>query len=457
MSTDTAMDAEFDTMAHWVADAVAELGEDHALPAACRGSGSPAGLEWLARTMGVRRHATLLDVGAGTGGPAEVVARRLGATPMLAEPMPDACAAAQRMFGRPVSVADGASLPFADASFDHAWSIGVLCTVSDKATHVRELARVVPVGSTVGLLVFVAEVDELPEEPEGNYFVGLPEIETLLADAGLAVERRARLDDFDTPQDWEDRAARVEEVVEREHGDEEAWQVADRQHRQMAALIGDGFVEGHLLVCRRVQEVRSIEIDGLAIAYDARVLEPRPWTAMQGQWAGELLADADAPSGVILELCTGAGHIGLVAAVASGRELVAVDLDPVACTFARRNAAAAGVGDRTDVREGAMGAVLRDEETFAIVVADPPWVTSAEVGRFPEDPLLAIDGGDDGLEVAMECMAVAGRHLAPGGSLLLQLGTEAQMDEVVSRAGDGWHDAGRRTGARGVVLRLVRD
>ncbi|WP_341924506.1 class I SAM-dependent methyltransferase, partial [Nocardioides psychrotolerans] len=116
MSTDTAMDAEFDTMAHWVADAVAELGDDHALPAACRGSGSPSGLEWLARTMGVRRDATLLDVGAGTGGPAELVARRLGATPMLAEPMPDACDAAQRMFGRPVSVADGASLPFADAS-----------------------------------------------------------------------------------------------------------------------------------------------------------------------------------------------------------------------------------------------------------------------------------------------------------------------------------------------------
>ena len=35
---------EFDTVASWTADAVQELGQDHALPAACRGSGSPAAL-----------------------------------------------------------------------------------------------------------------------------------------------------------------------------------------------------------------------------------------------------------------------------------------------------------------------------------------------------------------------------------------------------------------------------
>ncbi len=450
------MDAEFDTMAAWVADAVAELGPDHALPAACRGSGSPDGLEWLARTMGLRRDATLLDVGAGTGGPAELAARVTGARPFLAEPMPSACRAAQRMFARPVAVADGAALPFADGSFDHAWSIGVLCTVQDKAAHVAELARAVPVGATVGLLVFVSEVAELPREPEGNHFVSLTALESLLEHAGLVVEQRRALGDFDTPQDWEDRAARVEEVVARDHRHEEAWRVSDRQHEEMSGLISDGLVAGHLLVCRRlaVEPSRTAHVGGLAIAYDSRVLEPRPWTALQGEWAAELLADE--PDGPILELCTGAGHIGLVAAVGSGRALVAVDLDPVACSYARRNAHAAGVADRTEVREGPMGSVLRDEERFAMVVADPPWVTSAEVGRFPEDPLLAIDGGTDGLEVAMECVAVAGRHLQSGGSALLQLGNDAQVDEVLARTASRWRDGGRRTGTGGCVVRLVK-
>ena len=199
---------------------------------------------------------------------------------------------------------------------------------------------------------------------------------------------------------------------------------------------------------------RTVDVGGLAISYDARVLEPRPWTALQGAWAAELLTDE--PDGPILELCTGAGHIGLVAAVASGRALVAVDLDPVACTYARHNAEVAGVAARTEVREGPMGSVLHDDELFAIVVADPPWVTSAEVGRFPEDPLLAIDGGVDGLEVALECVAVAGRHLRPGGSVLLQLGDDPQVDEVLARSQGSWRDGGRRAGAGGRVVRLVK-
>lgn len=206
-----------------------------------------------------------------------------------------------------------------------------------------------------------------------------------------------------------------------------------------------------------LDQPRSVDIGGLTITYDGRVLEPRPWTALQGSWAAEVLASepADAAGDPILELCTGAGHIGLIAAVESGRALVAVDLDPVACSYARHNAEAAGVADRTDVLEGPIDAVLRDE-TFAIVVADPPWVTSAEVGRFPEDPLLAIDGGVDGLAVAMLCVAVAGDHLEPGGSLLLQLGDHQQADMVLARTGSAWRDVGRRAGTGGIVVRLVK-
>ena len=50
----------------------------------------------------------------------------------------------------------------------------------------------------------------------------------------------------------------------------------------------------------------------LPIAFDERVLRPRPWTVAQSRWAAELLHDRPAPSAV-LELCAGAGHIGLLA------------------------------------------------------------------------------------------------------------------------------------------------
>ncbi|GAA4741171.1 hypothetical protein GCM10023350_27170 [Nocardioides endophyticus] len=202
-------------------------------------------------------------------------------------------------------------------------------------------------------------------------------------------------------------------------------------------------------------EPEEMDFGPLRIAYDGRVLEPRPWTVAQSAWAGEILPTA--PPGSVLELCSGAGQIGLLAVADSDRQLVCVDLSPVACDYARHNADAAGMSDRVQVREGAIDEMLRDSERFAMVIADPPWVRRAETGRYPEDPLLAIDGGDDGMDVAWTCLDTARLHLTPGGTLLLQLGTHEQFDAARERLrGDElsvtevrWHD-------RGVLVRVDR-
>ena len=165
----------------------------------------------------------------------------------------------------------------------------------------------------------------------------------------------------------------------------------------------------------------TIRLGGLDIAYDERVLEPRPWTAAQSEWAASLLEEV--PPGPVLELCSGAGHIGLLAIVGNDRRLVAVDANPVACEYARGNAVAAGVADRVEVRHARIEDALAAEERFPAIIADPPWVPSAQTATYPEDPLLAIDGGDDGLAVARLCLEVAATHLVPGGVMLLQLGS----------------------------------
>lgn len=172
----------------------------------------------------------------------------------------------------------------------------------------------------------------------------------------------------------------------------------------------------------------TIRFGTLRIAFDDRVLRPRPWTTAQSEWAAAILATA--PPGPVLELCAGAGQIGLLAVADTMRRLVCVDMNAVACGYARRNAEAAGLSDRVDVREGRIEDVLGTEERFAVVVADPPWVRRSDVGRYPGDPLPAIDGGDDGLDVAWACVGAARRHLLPGGSLVLQLGTTGQADAV---------------------------
>lgn len=170
------------------------------------------------------------------------------------------------------------------------------------------------------------------------------------------------------------------------------------------------------------------EFGTLEIRYDERVLRPRAWTAAQSVWGAELLRSG--PDGPVLELCCGAGQIGLLAVAHEPRPLVCVDLNPVACHFTHRNAVSAGLGELVEVREGAIDAVLHPTDRFALVLADPPWVRRTETGRFPEDPLLAIDGGDDGLDVAWLCVAAASQHLVDGGSALLQLGSTRQADTI---------------------------
>lgn len=195
----------------------------------------------------------------------------------------------------------------------------------------------------------------------------------------------------------------------------------------------------------------------LAIAFDERVLRPREWTAAQSQWAADLMAAA--PDGPVLELCAGAGHIGLLAVATSGRRLVCVDANPVACDFARANAVAAGMADRVEVREGRLETALAPDEQFPVVIADPPWVPRDQTSQFPEDPLTAIDGGSDGLDVARACLSVIAAHLAPGGSAVLQLGTHSQADVLRSEA--CFTDGGLvmtevRQQERGVLVRLDR-
>ncbi len=162
------------------------------------------------------------------------------------------------------------------------------------------------------------------------------------------------------------------------------------------------------------------------VEHDEEVLTPRPWTLDQSEWAAEL------PAGPMLELGCGAGHIGLAAAVLTGSPLVQVDRSAAACRWAARNGKAAGVAARVEQRCGRPEDVLRDDERFAVVIADPPYVESSGVGRFPHDPKSAIDGGEDGLELVRTFLTVAAEHLAPGGSVVLQLGAPDQIDAVAS-------------------------
>ena len=189
---------------------------------------------------------------------------------------------------------------------------------------------------------------------------------------------------------------------------------------------------------RRVNERRMNEswcnFGPLRVGYDDSVLAPRPWTIVQSQHAAALLDGR--PAGPLLELHCGAGHIGQAAAVWSRRSLVQVDDNPSACAWARRNAVANAVD--ADVRCVDLEELGSHDESFALVLADPPYVPSAETSRFDQDPTHAIDGGHDGLDGIRSSLPVAARLTRPGGAIVLQVRGPGQVDvlgEVAAAAG----------------------
>jgi release factor glutamine methyltransferase len=64
------------------------------------------------------------------------------------------------------------------------------------------------------------------------------------------------------------------------------------------------------------------------------------------------------------------------------------------------------------------------------MLADPPYLRSKDVRRWPDDPIGAIDGGADGLAVLRACLQVAASHLVPRAPLLLQVAGAAQARQI---------------------------
>ena len=193
--------------------------------------------------------------------------------------------------------------------------------------------------------------------------------------------------------------------------------------------------------------MKRLQFGPLWVSYDDSVLEPRPWTMLQAAWAVELGVEMKQTQARMVELCCGAGHIGQAAVTELvGWDLVQIDIDPHACEIARANAATNKLAGCVEVRAADLDTALGPDESFAIVLADPPYLPSSQIGAWPSDPELAIDGGKDGLRLLKGCLDAASRHVAPDGLVLLQVRGAKQARTLVPTASKA-----------GLQLRSVRE
>ena len=142
----------------------------------------------------------------------------------------------------------------------------------------------------------------------------------------------------------------------------------------------------------------------------------------------------------LLDLGTGTGCLLLtLLAELPDAAGTGVDISPEALTVARANAANLGLGSRVQWATGNWAEGVKGP--FDLIVSNPPYIRHGDLaGLAPEvvayDPVLALDGGEDGLDAYRRILANL-PELAPGGAILFEVG-QGQADSVLELLGDAF-------------------
>ena len=189
------------------------------------------------------------------------------------------------------------------------------------------------------------------------------------------------------------------------------------------------------------------------------VLDPRPDTETVVDGALEVLVERQGEALAVLDLGTGSGALlcALLDIFPQAQGL-GVDLSKEACAVARENIARCELNQRGQVRQGSWDAGLPGP--YDLVVSNPPYIDSgALAGLDPEvrlhDPMLALDGGHDGLTAYRAIAALLPTLVAPGGFAILEVGqgqAQAVMDLLI---GQGFTEVRAKPDLAGVERAVI--
>ena len=181
------------------------------------------------------------------------------------------------------------------------------------------------------------------------------------------------------------------------------------------------------------QILGSQEFMGLEFYVNEHVLIPRQDTETLVEL---VLQEQQGREKKLLDLCTGSGCIAISLAVKGGYESVtATDLSEEALKVAERNAKTHQ--KKSIFRQGDLFSALPRTEagTFDIITSNPPYIPTAVIATLePEvrehEPMMALDGTEDGLRFYRQIAQEAGTWLKPGGAIYLEIGYD--QGEAVS-------------------------
>ncbi|MCD7728295.1 MAG: peptide chain release factor N(5)-glutamine methyltransferase [Clostridia bacterium] len=176
--------------------------------------------------------------------------------------------------------------------------------------------------------------------------------------------------------------------------------------------------------------IGDVDFYGCKIKVDERVLIPRPETEQLAEIAIKTIEDGDK----VLDMCTGSGCIAIAIAKGCADKHVSVsaaDVSDAALMLAKENAVENNAMVhfiRTDLFDNIRG-------RYNVIVCNPPYIKSSEITTLSREvrdyePRIALDGGDDGLDVYRRIAKEINRYMARGGMLILECG-EGQATEIL--------------------------
>ncbi len=195
--------------------------------------------------------------------------------------------------------------------------------------------------------------------------------------------------------------------------------------------------------------LRYIEFLGLKLIVGPGILIPRPETELMAEYAIKTVkrealsvkhktenSELQTPNSklYILDLCTGSGCLALALAKEFPQANVyGTDISEVAVGYAKENARINGIGNVTFLR-GSLFKPIEKLSTFDLIIANPPYVKAEDIYSLPPEvrdwePIEALNGGEDGLNIYRELIPSAMRFLKDHGILILEVGS-GQSDDI---------------------------
>lgn len=187
------------------------------------------------------------------------------------------------------------------------------------------------------------------------------------------------------------------------------------------------------------------------------VLTPRPDSETLVAAVLERVVDRSQPLSV-LDLGTGTGCLllALLSELAEAQGM-GIDASEAALSVARHNAAALHLATRAAFRRGNWTQNI--EGQFDIIVSNPPYIATRDLSGLPaevrREPVLALDGGTEGLAAYRALVPDLGRILAPGGMVALEIGVDQAFEVEGILICAGLEPATRHTDFSGIVRCLL--